>query len=113
VRTKLTVVSGLAASGKTTVGRLLSERLSLPLIDKDVILEALFDSLGCDDRYQRYRLSRASDDVLYALAESSKLRRRGSRLAAVTRATWISSDHERTTRRGSGGCARLTKARCG
>ena len=67
---QLIVVSGLAASGKTTVGRLLSERLSMPLIDKDVILEALFDSLGCDDRDQRYRLSRASDEVLYALAES-------------------------------------------
>lgn len=50
---------------------MLSERLTLPLIDKDVILEALFDSLGCDDRDQRYRLSRASDEVLYALAESS------------------------------------------
>ena len=68
----LVVVSGLAASGKTTVGRLLSERLSLPLIDKDAILEALFDSLGCDSRDQRYRLSRVSDDVLYALAESSR-----------------------------------------
>lgn len=67
----LIVVSGLAASGKTTVGRLLSERLRLPLIDKDAILEALFDSLGCNDRDQRYRLSRASDEVLYALAESS------------------------------------------
>jgi shikimate kinase len=67
----LVVVSGLAASGKTTVGRLLSERLSMPLIDKDAILEALFDSMGCDERDQRYRLSRASDEVLYALAESS------------------------------------------
>ena len=42
----LVVVSGLPASGKTTVGRVLSEGLSLPLIDKDAILEALFDSLG-------------------------------------------------------------------
>ena len=67
---QLIVVSGLAASGKTTVGRLLSERLGMPLIDKDVILEAMFDSLGCDDRDQRYRLSRASDEVLYALASS-------------------------------------------
>jgi predicted kinase len=67
----LVVVSGLAASGKTTVGRLLSEQLSLPLLDKDAILEALFDSLGCNDRDQRYRLSRASDEVLYSLARAS------------------------------------------
>lgn len=67
----LVVVSGLPASGKTTVGRLLSERLSMPLIDKDAILEAMFDSLGCQDRDERSRLSRASDEVLYALAETS------------------------------------------
>lgn len=64
----LLVVSGLAASGKTTVGKALSERLSVPLLDKDTILEALFDSLGCDDRQQRHSLSRASDEVLYRLA---------------------------------------------
>lgn len=67
----LVVVSGLPASGKTTVGRLLSERLAMPLIDKDAILEALFDSVGCNDTTERTRLSRASDEVLYALAATS------------------------------------------
>jgi hypothetical protein len=38
---------------------------------KDTILEALFDSLGCPDRIERSRLSRASDEVLYALAAAS------------------------------------------
>lgn len=65
------VVSGLAASGKTTVGRALSEGLSLPLIDKDDILEALFDSMGCQDRQQRHRLSRAGDEVLFRVAAST------------------------------------------
>jgi shikimate kinase len=65
------VVSGLAGSGKTTVGRALSEGLSLPLLDKDDILEALFDTLGCADREQRHRLSRASDEVLFRTAASS------------------------------------------
>jgi predicted kinase len=72
VKARLVVISGLPASGKTTVGTALSERLSLPLIDKDAILEALFDSLGCRDRGERYRLSRASDEVLYTLAEASQ-----------------------------------------
>jgi shikimate kinase len=67
----LVVVSGLAASGKSSVGQALSERLGLPLIDKDNILEAHFDVLGCEDRDTRYRLSRASDEVLYRLAASS------------------------------------------
>jgi shikimate kinase len=66
------VVSGLAASGKTVVGRALSRGLSLPLIDKDDILEALFDSMGCEDREQRHRLSRASDEVLFRVAASSR-----------------------------------------
>lgn len=69
---RLVVVSGLPGSGKTTVGTALSRRLSMPLIDKDAILEALFDSLGCPDRVERYRLSRASDEVLYTLAEASE-----------------------------------------
>ena len=67
----LVVVSGLPASGKTTVGTVLSERLSLALIDKDAILEALFDSLGCADRNERQRLSRASDEVLFGLAAAA------------------------------------------
>lgn len=72
MKARLVVVSGLPASGKSTVGTALSERLSMALLDKDVILEALFDSLGCPDRDERYRLSRASDEVLYALAEASQ-----------------------------------------
>jgi len=67
----LIVVTGLPASGKTTVGELLSRELGLPLIDKDTILEALFDSLGCPDPDVRTRLSRASDEVLFSLAASS------------------------------------------
>ena len=67
----LIVVSGLAASGKSTVGQELSRGLSLPLIDKDEILEGLFDALGCRDRDQRRRLSRASDEVLFRVAAAS------------------------------------------
>jgi predicted kinase len=72
VKARLVVVSGLPASGKTTVGKALSERLFMPLIDKDAILEALFESLGCPDRGERYRLSRASDEVLYTLAGAAQ-----------------------------------------
>lgn len=67
----LVVVSGLAASGKTTLARGLAGHLGLPVIDKDVILEVLFDALGCADRETRHRLSRASDEVLLRVASSS------------------------------------------
>jgi predicted kinase len=62
------VVSGLPGSGKSTLARSLARRLSLPVIDKDVILESLYDSLGVGDHAWRSRLSRASDDIMFALA---------------------------------------------
>jgi predicted kinase len=62
------VVSGLPASGKSTLARGLGARLGLPVIDKDRVLEALYDSLGVGDHAWRARLSRAADDVLFALA---------------------------------------------
>lgn len=65
------VVSGLPASGKTTLSRLLSKALDLPLLDKDDILESLFASLGVETRADRERLSRASDHVLEVMAAAS------------------------------------------
>lgn len=66
----LVVVSGLPASGKSTLARGLANRLGLPVLDKDAILEALLDSLGCAGPDDRSRLSRASDEVLLRLAGS-------------------------------------------
>ncbi|MGP3945856.1 AAA family ATPase [Streptomyces sp. 6N106] len=61
------VVSGLPGSGKSTLSRCLARHLDLPVIDKDVILESLFDSLGVGDEAWRHKLSQASDDILFAL----------------------------------------------
>jgi len=66
------VVTGLPASGKTTLGRALSESLRLPFLDKDDILEALFDALEVRSREDRSRLSRASDAVLESVAFASQ-----------------------------------------
>ncbi|NKB99653.1 MAG: AAA family ATPase [Pseudomonadales bacterium] len=59
----IVVVSGAAASGKTTLGREIAKQLSIPFIDKDDILESLFDTLGVGDHQWRRRLSRASDEI--------------------------------------------------
>jgi predicted kinase len=66
------VVTGLPASGKSTLGRLLHRELALPLLDKDTILESLYDALGSRDRRERSRLSRASDEVLLSLAATAR-----------------------------------------
>ena len=58
------VVTGLPASGKSTVARAVAAALGLPRLDKDVILEELFDSLGIGDAEWRRRLSRAADEIL-------------------------------------------------
>lgn len=68
---RFVVVSGLPASGKSTVGAALAAALDLPLFDKDAILEALYESLGVGDAEWRNQLSRSADLVLQRLATQS------------------------------------------
>jgi predicted kinase len=63
--TTLIVVSGLPASGKTTLAHLLAAELRLPLVGRDDIKERLFESLGWSDREWSKRLGIASWDLLY------------------------------------------------
>jgi predicted kinase len=65
---RLLVITGLPASGKTTLARQLSERYGVPLIAKDVIKEPLLDVLGANDAAESRRLSDASFAILFALA---------------------------------------------
>lgn len=65
------VITGLPASGKSTVAVALANALALPLLDKDTVLETLFDTLGVGDEAWRSRLSRAADDVVRSLAQAS------------------------------------------
>ncbi|MEM6588104.1 MAG: AAA family ATPase [Pseudomonadota bacterium] len=55
------VVSGLPASGKTTVARELADRLHLNFLDKDDFLEDLYERHGVSSWDHRQRLSRESD----------------------------------------------------
>ena len=65
----LVVVTGPPAAGKTTVARELAMQLRLPLVAKDTIKEALFDSLGAGDLAWSKRLGEATYPVLLALVE--------------------------------------------
>jgi AAA domain len=65
------VVSGLPASGKSTLGRTIAGALGLPMLDKDEILEGLFESRGVGDADWRTKLSRLADEELCRRAHSS------------------------------------------
>jgi glucokinase len=65
------VVSGLPCSGKSSLGLQLAPALGLLLLDKDTILESLFESKGVGDAEWRRALSRQSDLILQTKATAS------------------------------------------
>ena len=65
------VVSGLPGSGKSTLAQRLASALGLPLLDKDAILERLFESNEMRDVGWRRTLSRESDLILQTEATAS------------------------------------------
>jgi adenylate kinase family enzyme len=58
------ILTGIPASGKSTIGRALADALGLEMWDKDDILEELFNEKGIGDRQWRTTLSRAADEIL-------------------------------------------------
>ena len=87
-RKPFVVISGLPGSGKTTLGRRLAPALDLPLIDKDDILDRLFETKGVGDAAWRRMLSRESDVILEQQAISST----GAILASFWRVPGMPSD---------------------
>ena len=71
MRKPFVVISGLPGSGKTTLGRRLAPTLDLPLIDKDDILDRLFESKGVGNAAWRRTLSRESDAIFQREATNS------------------------------------------
>lgn len=66
----LIIITGLPATGKTTLGRKLSKEFGLPFICKDDIKELLFDGLGWKDRGWSKKIGSSSYDILYYITES-------------------------------------------
>ena len=88
MRKPFVLVSGLPGSGKTTLARRLAPALNLPLIDKDDILDRLFESKGIGDAVWRRTLSRESDVILQHEATISD----GAVLASFWRLPGMPSD---------------------
>jgi glucokinase len=88
MRKPFVVISGLPGSGKTTLGRRLAPVLNLPLIDKDDILDGLFESKGVGNAAWRRTLSRESDVILQQEATSSN----GAVLVSFWRSPGMPSD---------------------
>ena len=66
----IVIISGHPCTGKTTLARALGRDLALPLIAKDDIKEALFDTLGTGDRAWSQKLGRATYKLLYVALET-------------------------------------------
>ncbi len=88
MRKPFVVISGFPGSGKTTLGRRLAAALNLPLIDKDDILDRLFELKGIGNPEWRRTLSRESDVILQHEATSSN----GAILASFWRLPGMPSD---------------------
>jgi predicted kinase len=64
----LLLVTGMPASGKTTLARQLGAELGLPVMEKDAVKEELFDTLGVGDVEWSQRLGGATYPLIVLFA---------------------------------------------
>lgn len=65
----LIILSGLPASGKSTVARALQGAFPYPILEKDRIKEGLFDTLGFQSHEEKRRLDAAAARILLQVTE--------------------------------------------
>lgn len=62
------LVTGIPATGKSTMAEVMSKKLKLPVISKDTIKELLFDNVGFQSRAEKVKLGIASMEIMYYVA---------------------------------------------
>lgn len=63
------LVSGVPASGKTTMAKRLSQALNVPVFSKDAIKETLYDTVGFASRAQKVKLGEAAFAMMTQAAD--------------------------------------------
>lgn len=86
------IVTGLPATGKSTLARVLGARYALPVVAKDRIKEPLLGILPPRDDVESRRLSDASFAVLFAIAADLA----ESRVDAILEGNFRPGEHERS-----------------
>lgn len=70
IRMVCILVSGLPATGKSTMAAYLSGQLRIPMFSKDAIKERLYDALGFSSREEKVRLGVAAMEIMYDSARA-------------------------------------------
>jgi len=70
---KMIIITGCLAAGKTTFAKKLSAELNIPLFSKDLIKVALSEYITIANREESSRLSKATVSVMINIAESLML----------------------------------------
>ncbi|XLQ20195.1 MAG: AAA family ATPase [Candidatus Moraniibacteriota bacterium] len=66
---KIIVVTGVPASGKTVFAQKVGNKFNLPLFSKDSLKELLFDYVGVENRDLSRKFGMASFELLYEITE--------------------------------------------
>lgn len=66
----LIVLAGMPASGKSTVAKKLKEALHLPVLEKDALKEAIFDTMGFSNYPEKRKTDLAANAVLLRCARA-------------------------------------------
>ena len=62
------MVTGIPASGKSTMAEYLGRKLCLPVISKDTAKEHLYDTVGFRSREEKVKLGTAAMNIMYYMA---------------------------------------------
>jgi len=67
---KIIILTGMPASGKSTIAKKLSDAFGMPILEKDALKEELFDTIGFECYAEKRKLDIAANAVLLNVVET-------------------------------------------